>query len=234
MKLRLYDWAPSPFCLKVRAILDYKGLAYERVPLLSQGGRHLLGIRRRGRVGKVPALEVDGRLVVDSTDIAEELERLAPEPTIYPAGPRERALSHAIEEWADESLYFVGLYYQWIEPAGSRAAAEFFRRSVTGTAVHLLLRRRIEGQVVAQGTARKPPEHVARDLERHLDALAALTSPGPFLFGEAPMLSDFALLGQLTYLSRTPRGGPPLARRKEVAAYLERFKPLRRASTGIP
>ena len=27
-QIRLHDWAPSPFSFKVRAVLEYKGLAY--------------------------------------------------------------------------------------------------------------------------------------------------------------------------------------------------------------
>lgn len=227
MELRLYDWKWSPFCLKVRCILDYKGLDYERVPILASGGRHYLTVRRRG-IGKVPALEVDGRLVVDSTDIAEELERIAPTPPIYPKESRERALDHAIEEWADESLYFIGLYFNWIEPEGARTVARTFRRSTMGAAMHLIYGRKIRQQSIAQGTGRKSHDHIVSDLDRHLDAAIALTSPGPFIFGASPSLGDFALMAQLTYLSHTARGEPIIEARPEIVDYLERFKPLRR------
>src|SRR5688572_28623116 len=51
-----YDWPYSPFCMKVRAMLDHKGLQYERINPL---GRALFAIHRRGKIGKVPALEID-------------------------------------------------------------------------------------------------------------------------------------------------------------------------------
>lgn len=226
MTLKLYDWPWSPFCLKVRAILDYKQLTYERIPIMGGGGRHLRIVRRKG-AGKVPALDVDGRLVIDSTNIAEELERLAPEPAILPLNPRDRALCHAIEEWADESLYFLGLHYQWREAEGARIAAKAFRTSLIGAVTHLFLRRRIERQVVAQGTGRKSAEHIESDLRRHLDAVAALVVPGPFVLGDRPTLADFALMGQLVYLSRTPRGGVIVGEQAVVGAYLERMKALR-------
>ena len=87
MALRLYDWGASPFCMKIRGILDYKDLPYERVMVL---GRPLLELWRRGRIGKVPALDIDGELVCDSTDIAHVLERRFPTPPILPATARER------------------------------------------------------------------------------------------------------------------------------------------------
>ena len=74
--------------MKVRAILDHKGVEYRAVNPL----RHLRSIRRRGRVGKVPALEIDGELIVDSTDIAYVLEASFPDPPLLPRDPRQRAL----------------------------------------------------------------------------------------------------------------------------------------------
>jgi len=62
LKLRLFDWGPSPFCMKLRSVLSYKGLPYERVPVL---GPSLMELLRRSEVRKVPALDVDGRLLID-------------------------------------------------------------------------------------------------------------------------------------------------------------------------
>src|SRR4030095_5065510 len=123
MRVVLFDWAPSPFCLKVRAILDYKGIPYERVSVL---GPRMFEVRRRGRIGKVPALDVDGRFIVNSTGIAHERERLFPSPSILPSDPRQRALDHALEDWADEALYFIGLHYQWLGDAGAPMVAAGF------------------------------------------------------------------------------------------------------------
>lgn len=215
-----YDWPYSPFCMKARAILDYKGLQYERANPVGRIG----AIRRRGGIGKVPALEVDGELIVDSTDIAYALDRRFPDPPLLPADPRDRGLCHAIEDWADESLYFMGLYYRWYEREGREAVPRAFGRSLKGWIAYRFYLGRILGQLRGQGTLRKPPEHVRRDLERHLDAVEGLLEPGPFLFGEIPYLCDFALWGQLNYLNKTPVGGRAIAARGAIGAYLERMR----------
>lgn len=220
----MIDWGPSPFCLKVRAILDHKRIPFERVSAL---GKPMLDLRRRGRIGKVPALDIDGELICDSTDIAYELERRVPEPAIVPSDPRERALCHALEEWADESLYFVGLYFQWIDPAGLAMVPQVFGRGPLGRVAFRIYHRRIRRQLRGQGTARKPDAHVRADLERHLDAASALVSPGPFLLGEQPALCDFAVMSQLVYLARTPAGKPRVEERAPLAAYLAAMKALR-------
>lgn len=217
-KLVFYDWPHSPFCMKVRAILDYKGLSYERVSALS--ARATLG--RRG-TGKVPAVEMDGEFVTDSTDIALALDRLCPDPPLLPAGAREQGLAHAIEEWADESLYFIGLYYRWYEAEGRKPVAAAFGKSLKGRLAYRFYLRRILGQLRGQGTLRKSPQHVARDLERNLEAVEHLLSAGPYVLGDMPYLCDFALWGQLTYLSRTPVGGSAIASRATVRDYIERI-----------
>ena len=223
-RIRFYDWPYSPFCMKVRLILDYKGVEYEAVNPL----RHFGAIRRRGRIGKVPAMEIDGELIADSTDIAYALDARFPDPPLLPQSRRERGLCHALEDWADESLYFVGLYYRWYEEQGRKPIAGVFAAAspLIGRIAYSYYLRRVLGQIRGQGTLRKPPEHVARDLQRHLDAVEALAAPGPYLLGDRPYLCDFALWGQLNYLDRTPVGGAAIKARAAIGAYLARMRAL--------
>lgn len=229
MEVALYDWGPSPFCLKVRAILDYKGVAYRKLPVL---GRGMVDVRRRGGVGKVPALEIDGQLITDSTDIAYALDARVPDPPLLPSAARERALCHALEDWADEALYFIGLYYQWMEPSGAALVPRAFGRGPGGWVAYRWFRRVVTRQVVGQGTGRKSPAAIAADLERSLDALEALVTPGPYLIGPTPYLCDFALLGQVVYLSRPPACAPRVASRPGLQAWLERMRALRAPRDG--
>ncbi len=223
--VKLFDWAPSPFSLKVRAILEYKGVSFARTSVFQP--KRLLEVRRRGKVGKVPALEIDGTLFVDSTDIAYEIERRFPTPPIIPNHPRERGLCHALEEWSDESLYFIGLYYQWEDSEGRKLVPQAFGSSLYGKLMYRLFLRRVTAQIRGQGTSRKPPEHIRSDLQRHLEALAALVQGKDYMLGPQPYLCDFALLGQLVYLNRTPVGARLIAGHEAIVRYLDRMKNLR-------
>ena len=205
--------------MKVRAILDYKQVSYERVSVRGRIGE----IRRRGGVGKVPAIEMDGRFIADSTDIAYALEERFPEPSILPSNLRERGLCHALEDWADESLYFIGLYYRWYDREGRKPIPHVFGKSLPSRIVYRLYLRRILGQLRGQGTLRKPPEHVRRDLERHLDAIERMLSRRNFLIGDHPYLCDFALWGQLNYLARTPVGAEAMRGRKAIESFVSRL-----------
>lgn len=208
--------------MKVRAILDYKRLQYERVNPL---GPALLALRRRGRTGKVPAVEIDGELIVDSTDIAYALDERFPDPPLLPVDAREHGLCHALEDWTDESLYFIGLYYRWFEVEGRKPIPAAFGRSPAGQVAYRFYLRRILGQLRGQGTLRKTPEHVRRDLERHLDAIEHILALRPYLLGDRPYLCDFALWGQLNYLSRTPAGGEAIKPRLAIGSYVARMRP---------
>lgn len=217
-KIVFYDWPYSPFCMKVRAILDYKQLTYESVnPLRARGT-----LRRRG-TGKVPAVEIDGIFITDSTDIALALDQRFPEPPLLPTDSRERGLVHAIEEWADESLYFIGLYYRWFEAEGRKPIADVFGNTFKGKVAYRFYLRRILNQLRSQGTSRKSPAHVQRDLERNLEAMERLLAPGPYVLGDKPYLCDFALWGQLNYLNRTPAGRAAIARRDAIRDYVQRL-----------
>jgi glutathione S-transferase len=47
----------------------------------------------------VPVLELDGRVIADSTAIIEELERLQPDPPLFPAEPARRAEVEIFVDW---------------------------------------------------------------------------------------------------------------------------------------
>jgi glutathione S-transferase len=227
MKVVLYDWPASPFCMKVRALLDYKSIDYDRINILSSAW---FEVRRRGKIGKVPALEIDGDLVCDSTDIAYKIEELTPNPPIIPADPYQAALCHALEDWADESLYFIGLYFQWQEPEGRDMVPLAFGKGPIGRLAFLGYERAMLRQLRGQGTSRKSIDHLRRDLTRHLDSIEALLADRDFFIEDRPTLCDFAMLGQLHYLRRTPVGGSEIERRPRIVAFLDRMRALREST----
>ena len=50
----------------------------------------------------VPALKLDGRKIQGSREIARELDRIQPEPALYPADPEKRGKVEEAEAWGDE------------------------------------------------------------------------------------------------------------------------------------
>ena len=83
-------------------MLDYKGIEYKRTELLPVFSKGIL--RAMGFPGvTVPALKLDdGRKVQGSLEISRELDRIRPEPALFPSDPPERAKVEEAERWAEQ------------------------------------------------------------------------------------------------------------------------------------
>ena len=94
------------------AMLDRKGIAYKRVDLMPVVSKGVL--RAVGFPGiTVPALKIDSRRVQGSREIGRELDRLVPEPALYPSDPDARTAVERAEQWGDESLQSVARRVLW-------------------------------------------------------------------------------------------------------------------------
>ena len=81
--LTLYQFPISHYCEKVRWALDYKGLDYTSKNLLP--GIHLIVIKKIAQRSSVPVL-VDGeKIIQNSADIIDHLDRSYPGKPLTPA-----------------------------------------------------------------------------------------------------------------------------------------------------
>ena len=88
-----------PFSTNVERValaLGHKGLTAEWVDVDPADRSE---VERLSGQPLVPVLEVDGRVIVDSTAILEELERRRPDPPLYPADPARRAEVELFVDW---------------------------------------------------------------------------------------------------------------------------------------
>jgi glutathione S-transferase len=98
----LWHLKVSHYNEKARWALDYK-----RVPHIRRAatpGRHAKIAKRLGAGTTLPVLELDGRVIGDSTLIIRELERRYPEPALYPDDPAARRRALGIEDHFDEEF----------------------------------------------------------------------------------------------------------------------------------
>jgi glutathione S-transferase len=106
VSIRLLAIPGSHPCAAVAAMLDVKGVGYDRVDLfpgLSRGWLRLTGFG----AGTVPAMRMDGVHVQGSREIARALDVSWPDPRLYPADAKARARVEEIETWADGPLQDV-------------------------------------------------------------------------------------------------------------------------------
>lgn len=98
----LFQFDYSPFCVKVRYILDYKRIPYQTVELTPLIHRRF-SYQQSGQF-KVPYIRHRGRVLYDSSRIALYLEEQYPEPALLPADPAQREHVLLLEDWLDEAL----------------------------------------------------------------------------------------------------------------------------------
>ncbi len=95
----------SPFVSKVLVLLEEKGLAYESRNLIPTPKTSAL--LAMNPLGKIPILEHGTLMLPDSSAICSYLERLHPEPSLFPKDAREHGLALWYEEYADTKLIEV-------------------------------------------------------------------------------------------------------------------------------
>ncbi len=103
MNARLYVIPASHPSITAQLMLDHKGIAYKQTDLLPVISKGVLRAARFPGV-TVPALKIDGQRVQGSRQIARELDRLRPDPPLFPADPEKRAAVEQAERFGDEEL----------------------------------------------------------------------------------------------------------------------------------
>jgi Glutathione S-transferase, N-terminal domain len=92
MDVRLYVVPASHPSSTASLMLEHKSIPYKRIDLMPVVSRGILKLMRFPGV-TVPSLKIDGRRITGSREIARELQRLRPEPPLFPGGssPGDRA-----------------------------------------------------------------------------------------------------------------------------------------------
>ncbi len=207
-------------CGKVQMALHFKGLPF-RV--------RNVGSPRQARVfnprGRVPALRIGSEIVVDSTDILDALEARFPQPALDPKDPHARALARLWEDWADECLYFYGLWARFGVPENfDRVARLIFRRMPAPLRPlgKFFLRRTMRARLHGQGVGDKEPEAIWREMATALDLPEECLAHGSFLAGGAISRADLAvcaLLDQADVEEMAPQPAKLVRARPRIQAW---------------
>lgn len=98
-ELTLHDYWRSSSAYRVRIALNLKGVDYRGVEVdLLAGEQRGEGYAAINPQRLVPALEVDGRIIVQSLAIVDWLDSRFPEPRLIPTDPFERATALALAQ----------------------------------------------------------------------------------------------------------------------------------------
>jgi len=103
MSTRLYVIPASHPATTAALMLDFKGIPFERTDLMPVVSKAVLRAAGFPRV-TVPALKIDGEKLQGSREISRALDRIKPDPPLFPADPDKRAAVEDAERFGDEEL----------------------------------------------------------------------------------------------------------------------------------
>jgi len=222
--LTVHQYHLSPYNEKVRRMLNAKGIAYEQKYWLLADRKK---VKAFNPTGKLPALEHEGRIICDSTDVAHYIEQAFPDQSLIPIDPAQKALVHIIEDWADESLYFYEMHLRFTTP-GNR------QRNVPRMVEHesrflrWLLPKVVPGGIAkitaSQGIGRKSIEQLLVDVERHVSAVNGLLGEGEWLVGDQLSLADLAVYGMFQALKDADMALEIMQRYPAVLSWMTRIE----------
>jgi len=195
MAFKIIGAALSPFVRKTRVFFAEKGVPYELEPLIPFGVS--AEYKKKSPLGKIPCLEHDGRALPDSSVICAYLEKVQPQPALYPSDPWDYARALWLEEYMDGGFINTGM------------APVFFERVV----------KKLMG---GQADEARVQEAIEKGIPAGCDYLTEQLGDQEYLVGGRFTIADIAVSSPFVNLAHA---GVTLDAKRwpKLAAYLERI-----------
>jgi maleylpyruvate isomerase len=207
--MKLYNYFRSGTSHRLRIALNLKGLDAQYVPVDLRAEEHLRDeFRAVNPQMLVPALEHDGRVLIQSPAIIEWLEETHPTPALLPAAADDRARVRALAA-------IVGCD---IHPINNRRILEYLRAEFGADAAAI---NAWCGRWISAG------------FDAYEQLLAGDRSRGRFSFGDAPTLADVYLVPQIESSRRFKVDLSPYPLIRAVDDACGRLDAFRRAAPAV-
>lgn len=187
--LILHQYEISPFSEKIRRILAWKKIRWTAVRAPAVMPKPDL-VALTGGYRRIPVLQIGNHVYCDTSLIARVLERVSPEPALYP-----EPMAESLAEWADAQLFLVASII------GMRPTRlEDSLRWLTQDELSKIMEDR---KAMRAGAPRPMSFEIARGhLGAYLARLDAHLASRTFLLGDAPCIADFAVYHSAWFLER--------------------------------
>ncbi len=189
-RLRLYQYAYSPFCIPIELALRHSGIPYDMVNLHTGDPRPVIQLTK-GEYYQVPVLEdlFSHELIWDKSpsgdDVPKYIDSLAPLMRLFPSEVEgiHRIFLHYIEnECESHSFKICDAYWEkWI-------------KNDTERGLHRRHKERKFGPGCLEDWLRNINKLV-EDFHRCIQPFESILGSKPFLTGERPVYADYALCG---------------------------------------
>ncbi|HUG20942.1 glutathione S-transferase family protein [Piscinibacter sp.] len=213
-ELILHHYNASPFSEKVRLVLGHKGLAWKSVTvpviLPKPDVMALTGGYRR-----TPFLQIGADIYCDTALMCRVIDRLAPEPPLYPASAG--ATQHVIAQWADSALFWSAIPYT-MQPGGAQ-------HIFAGASPEVMKAFAADRAAMMAGVLRPNAADAQAQVLTYFGWLEESLADGrAFLCGEAACIADFSAAQSVWYIRRAPPVAAVLEPFTRLARWYERMK----------
>ena len=211
--LILHHYPTSPFGEKVRLMLAYKKLAWKSViiPMIMPKPDV---VALTGGYRKTPVLQVGADIYCDTALIADVLEHLQPEPSLYPEP--SKGMGRTLAQWADSTLFWTAMAYNFQPPGLAQVFAGAPPEAAKAFAEDRLAMR--------SGAARMPAADATAAYKSYLRRMSDMLDDWPFLLGTEPSIADFAAYHPLWFTrTRTPAMASVLNATPHVVEWMDRM-----------
>lgn len=211
-RYRLFGAETSPYSVKVRAALRYKGVDFDWVSRSSATEAEFQSLAAQPTI---PLLIAPGRPASqDSTGMLATLEADLPEPAMVPDDPACAAIALLLEDYADEWLNKAMFQARWSQSPDREAAAQRLMVQLFGNhtpkdeaAAIESISQRMAGRLPLVGAGGKNADLLQASFERFATLLDAHLKTTLFIFGGRPTVADFAIAGQTFQMLADPTPG---------------------------
>ena len=212
--LILHHYAGSPFSEKVRLVLGYKRLAWKSVTVpVMQPKPDVIALT--GGYRRTPFLQIGADIYCDSALMCRVIDRIAPQPPLYPVATR--GVANVVAQWADSALFWVAVPFT-LQPAGvphvfSGASPEFLKAFGADRAA------------MTAGMRRAAPADGRAQLLTYLAWLEQQLADGRrFLCGDAASIADFSVAQSIWFIRLAPPVATVLGPFARLGAWYERVQ----------
>ena len=206
---RLFGAETSPYSLKVRSFLRYKGAEFDWV-LRSAATEE--EFQRHAELPTLPLLIFpEGKASQDSTSMIAQLEKDHDTPSSKPDDEACYAISLLLEDYADEWLNKAMFLNRWSQsPDKEAAATRVLEQLFSGRAparkrdaLSSVIKRMTERLALVGATPENAPV-IAGSVQRFAKLFNAHLEHHLFIFGGRPSAADFAIAGQFQQMLLDP------------------------------
>ena len=211
-ELILHHYAISPFSEKARLVLGFKRLPWRSVNIPSVLPKPDV-VALTGGYRRTPFMQIGADVYCDTALMCRVIERLQPEPTLYPEDVA--GLADIVAQWADSALFWIAAPYT-LQPAGAV-------HLMPGATLDTLKAFAADRAAMSPNLKRATLADGAAALQTYFARIENMLADGrPFLLGALPSIADFSTVQSVWFIKRAPPVATVLVPFTRLQAWYER------------